>query len=95
MRGRLANVVIDDWFPQDLTSEIPQPFPKVTGADPRVMLRKPGLQLGKRRIGLLITWARRASCCAAVCGRAFLRACLTWQASGPAVHGGTLSSKRH
>ena len=33
--------------------EMPQPFPKATGADLRVMLRdKPGLQLGKRRIGL-------------------------------------------
>ena len=34
--------------------EMPQPFPKATGADLRVMLRdKPGLQLGKRRIGLV------------------------------------------
>src|ERR1700704_5458025 len=34
--------------------EMPQPFPKATGADLRGMLRdKPGLQLGKRRIGLV------------------------------------------
>src|SRR5438034_938776 len=33
--------------------EMPQPFPKATGGDLRVMLGdKPGLQLGKRRIGL-------------------------------------------
>ena len=32
--------------------EMPQPFPKAPGADLHVMLRyKPGLQLGKRRIG--------------------------------------------
>jgi hypothetical protein len=32
--------------------EMPQPFPKASGADLHVMLRyKPGLQLGKRRFG--------------------------------------------
>jgi hypothetical protein len=54
---------------------MPQPVPKATGADLRVMLRdKPGLQLGKRRIGLAHHMGAKG---AVMCGK------LRFGATGP------------